>query len=126
MGPIRLPFNGTESGFRHPLQNPLPDPSTLPATTAAMRAAGYKEIFLPQAGGVQADTVLYVGVTFSVPVGGGSLTLLIPTLDGSLAYETFNRDGASRVVAVPFTERGLWLFHIEPFLKGDILVGSSL
>lgn len=126
MGPIRLPFNGTDTGFRHPVPNPLPDASTLPANAALLRAAGYKEIFLPQAGGVQADTVLYAGVVFSVPVGGGSLTLLVPTLDGRLAYETFNRDGASRVIAVPFTERGLWLFHIDPFLKGDILVGSSL
>ena len=65
-------------------------------------------------------------MVFRVPVGGGSLTLLVPTLAGGLKYETFSRDGASRAVAVPFTDRGLWLFHMDPFLKGDILAGSSL
>lgn len=126
MGPIKLPFNGTAAGFKYPPPNPLPNPNQLPADTTALRNAGYREVFLPQAGGVQADTVLYVGVVFSVPVGGGALTLLIPTLDGGLKCEEFARNGLSKVLAVPFTERGLWLFHIDPNLKGDILVGSSL
>jgi hypothetical protein len=126
LGPLRLPFNGGDTGFKHPPPSSFPDPSTLPATSDLLRGAGYKEVFLSQAGGVEADTVLYVGAVFNVPVGGGSLTLLVPTLAGGLRYETFSRDGVSRAIAAPFTERGVWLFHIDPFLKGDILAGSSL
>jgi hypothetical protein len=125
VGPLRLPFNGGQAGFKHPAPNPFPDSTNLPATAEALRAAGFKEVFLPQAGGVQSDTVLHVGLVFNVPIGGGSLTLLLPTLSGGLRYETFSRDGVSKVVSVPCTERGVWLFHIEPFVKGDILVSTS-
>ena len=125
MGPIKLPFNGTSAGFRYPPPNPLPDPGQLPGDAAALRNAGYRDICFTHAWGAQADAILYVGVVFSVPVGGGAVTLLLPTLGGGLKYEVFTRNGLSKVVAVPFTERGLWLFHVDPNLKGDILVGIS-
>ena len=37
MGPLRLPFNGGASGFKHPAPNPFPDPATLPATAEGLR-----------------------------------------------------------------------------------------
>jgi hypothetical protein len=117
MGPVKLSFNGTDKGLNHPEPSPLPDVGDAVKTSL--------QILSPQAGGIQADTVLYVSVTFSVPLGGGKLILLVPTLAGGLRYEVFERNGAARMIAVPFTEKGLWIYHIDPFLKGSVSVATS-
>jgi hypothetical protein len=117
MGPVKLAFNGTDAGLNYP------EPSPLPAVGEAVKTSIV--ILSPQAGGVQADTVLYVSVTFNVPLGGGKTILLVPTQAGGLRYEVFERNGVSRMIAVPFTEKGLWIYYIDPFLKGYVSVSTS-
>ncbi len=117
MGPIRLAFNGTDKGVNHPLPAPLPDWEQ--AVKSSM------PVFSPMAGGVQQDTVIYVSVEFNVPIGGGVVVLLIPTLEGGLAFETFERNGATKLVSVPFTEKGIYIYHIDPFQKGFVVVSST-
>jgi hypothetical protein len=118
MEPVKLPFNGTAQGINDPLP-PAGDPNRV-------NHNGKSQVFAPQAGGVQADTVLYVSVVFSVPVGGGLVILLVPDLSGTLIEAPFERNGISTMIAVPFTEAGLWVYHVDKFLKGNIIVATSL
>lgn len=117
MGPVKLPFNGTNKGLNDPLPSPLPTPD------AAVSQS--QQIFRPEAGGVQADTTLYVGIAFNVPVGGGKVILIVPSLSGKLTFESFERNGASKMIAVPFTETGVWIYHIQSSLKGHVLIATS-
>lgn len=117
MGPIKLPFNAGKDGFN----------TNLPAGQDPLDAARAKPIFSPKAGGTQADTIAYIAVIFNVPVGGGKVTLRLPTLEGATTLVDFDQDGVSRMVAVPFSDsQSVSLQVATPFAKGFIQIASSL
>ena len=109
MGPVRLPFNGTDAGFNE-----------------ANDATKYLQIFHPMAGGTQKDTILYVGVVFSVPLGTGVVKLGVPKLAGGTVEQEFDQAAnVAQMIAVPFTEDGLWIHSISKRAKGEIVVATS-
>lgn len=108
MGPVKLPFLAPAAGF-----NPDDKPE------------GYLQILRPMPGSIMPDRLLFVAVVFDDPTGSGVVTLGVPALAGGTAEMAFKQDGTSEMVAVPYTEDGLYLRRITPRSKGYILVATS-
>ncbi len=82
---------------------------------------GKQSVFVPEAGGTQAGTILYLGVVFNRKGGTGTVTVYYTDLTGSVKNDTFDPNLPAKMIAIPLSNNPVQA-EIDSDLKGYFLV----